>query len=187
MLIGAVIVSLLCGCHSMKDCGCLPMPALPLPASNHRIEKASMVIDLTNTRDWEHRTTYTYIALLDSGEIFGVFKGARIDTFSLDFPPCAALDSIHLDWERVLSKTNAVQPVRSDVYCDSVHNRIGIVEQIIKSGGSYHRLIRAHRMVNGLVVELQCETGQPASMGPSPPEMRLQVLRWMSDIRSMEK
>ena len=162
------------------------MPELPMPPTHHWLKDAFMVADLSGTSKWEHHEGTTQYIMADSGSIMTVFKRVVIDTFKLDFSPCVALDTIHLWWARTLAETVDGR-VKADIFCDSLNNRIGIVEQIIESEGTYQRLIRANRIVNGINVQLICNTTQPIAMGPSPPEMRLRVLRWMSDIRAVEQ
>ena len=186
MVIGASLVMLFSGCHTLKNCGCDEMPQLPVPRTHHWVKNSMMSIDLSDTKGWEHRTTYAQIALIDSGDWSGVDKSLRIDTFGLHFPPCQELDTLLDYWKRVFTEP-ALGPVRTDVYCDSLNNRIGIVECIFESKGTYQRQILGYRIVNGLDVQLNCIVSQPIAMGPSPPEMRLRVLRWMSDIRAVEQ
>jgi hypothetical protein len=162
------------------------MPTLPEAATHRNYKAGSILVDLSNTEGWESRSTSLTVAELDSVVGSPIYRRVSVDTFRLEgLTECAALDSCRQYWTKIY-EIDGSSPT-SGTYCDSLGHRINLMEDVVKFGDHYQRSIRAHRVVNGLVVQIICNTQVHEDIGTNPPEMRLRVLRWMSDIRSVEQ
>ncbi|MBK7249268.1 MAG: hypothetical protein IPI05_16610 [Flavobacteriales bacterium] len=64
MVIGASLVMLFSGCHTLKNCGCDEMPQLPVPRTHHWVKNSMMSIDLSDTKGWNTAQHMPKIALM---------------------------------------------------------------------------------------------------------------------------
>ncbi len=164
------------------------MPALP-EATTHRLYHAGgLQFDMSNTETWEDRITHTSVVELDSGYALTVGLNASLDTFRMEnASDCTALDTLRARWIRILEQGPGTNRISSAIFCDPHGNRISVVENFTTDDEFHFGLVRSDRIVNGLCVELLFSYWIRRDLASRPPEIRARVLRWMSDIRPLER